>query len=99
MTTQYGGSVAITQNPCRGGGFGAPALHVFYGEPVRALSCNAAVIAAGFTPLFLSTLVPYVVVGAFLASILLLSWLSTVLALPALVSLQQPKLCFRNGRL
>ena len=34
----------------------------------------------------MSSLTPYLVVGAFLASILLLSWVSSIVALPALVS-------------
>ncbi len=47
---------------------------------------NAAVAAVGFLPLLLSSLTPYVIVGLFLASIVVLSWLATVIALPALVS-------------
>lgn len=61
------------------------AIEAFAEEPARALSRNAAVIAVGFTPLLLSSLTPYVIVGVFLASIIALSWLSTVVALPALV--------------
>lgn len=62
------------------------ALAAFFGEPAHALTRNALVLAIGFTPLFLSSLTPYLVVGAFLASILLLSWVSSIVALPALVS-------------
>ena len=58
----------------------------FFGEPARALTRNALIIAIGFTPLFLSSLVPYVVVGAFLASIIVISWLVTIVALPAITS-------------
>jgi len=61
------------------------AIEAFAEEPARALSRNAAVIAVGFTPLLLSSLTPYVIVGFFLASIIALSWLATVVALPALV--------------
>ncbi|MEZ5246528.1 MAG: MMPL family transporter [Acidimicrobiales bacterium] len=61
------------------------AIEAFAEEPARALSRNAAVIAVGFTPLLLSSLTPYVIVGFFLASIIGLSWLATVVALPALV--------------
>lgn len=64
----------------------AEALEAFFGEPAHALTRNALVLAIGFTPLFLSSLTPYLVVGAFLASILLLSWASSIVALPALVS-------------
>ena len=62
----------------------AAAIRAFFGEPSTALTRNAVVIAVGFTPLFLSSLVPYVVVGAFLAGIIALSWLATLLLLPAL---------------
>ena len=61
-------------------------IEAFAEEPARALSRNAAVIAVGFLPLLLSSLTPYVIVGLFLASIILLSWLATVVVLPALVS-------------
>jgi predicted RND superfamily exporter protein len=50
------------------------------------LTRNALIIAIGFTPLFLSSLVPYVVVGAFLAAIIVLSWLVTIVGLPAVTS-------------
>ena len=62
------------------------AQRAFFGEPARALTRNALIIAIGFTPLFLSSLVPYVVVGAFLAGIILLSWLVTIIGLPAATS-------------
>lgn len=61
------------------------AIAAFFGEPARALTRNALVLAIGFTPLFLSSLTPYLVVGAFLASILLLSWIASIVALPAAV--------------
>ncbi len=61
------------------------AIAAFAEEPARALSRNAAVIAIGFTPLLFSSLTPYVIVGVFLATIIVLSWLATVIALPALV--------------
>lgn len=66
---------------------GVDEAHVaFFGEPARALTRNALIIAIGFTPLFLSSLVPYVVVGAFLAAIIVLSWLVTIVGLPAVTS-------------
>jgi predicted RND superfamily exporter protein len=64
----------------------ADAQRAFFGEPARALTRNALIIAVGFTPLFLSSLVPYIVVGAFLAAIILLSWLVTIVGLPAATS-------------
>ena len=60
------------------------AVRAFFEEPARALTRNALVIAIGFTPLFLASLTPYLVVGAFLSSIILLSWLATLL--PAVVA-------------
>lgn len=63
----------------------AAAIDAFAEEPARALTRNAAVVAIGFLPLLLSSLTPYVVVGLFLATIIVLSWLATVAALPALV--------------
>lgn len=64
----------------------AGALAGFFEEPARALTRNALIVALGFTPLFLSSLVPYVVVGAFLSGILLASWFTTMVVLPAGVS-------------
>jgi predicted RND superfamily exporter protein len=62
------------------------ALTAFYREPARAMTRNAVVIAVGFAPLLLSSLVPYVVVGALLATIILLSWLASIIVLPAVAS-------------
>ncbi|MEL6890865.1 MAG: MMPL family transporter, partial [Actinomycetota bacterium] len=64
------------------------AIAHFSGEPARALTRNAAVIAIGFTPLLLSSLTPYVIVGLLLASIIVLSWLATMLLLPAVTSIR-----------
>ncbi len=59
-------------------------LRELFEEPGRAISRNALVIAIGFTPLLLAPLVPYITVGAFLASIMAISALVTLLLLPAL---------------
>ena len=56
-----------------------------FGEPAKAISRNAIVIALGFMPLLLAPLVPYRTVGFFLAMIMLVSWLATLFILPALV--------------
>jgi hypothetical protein len=61
-------------------------------EPARAIARNAIVIAIGFTPLFFAPLVPYVTVGAFMASIMALSGLSTLVLLPAVLSIIGPRL-------
>lgn len=54
-------------------------------EPARAIARNAIVIAIGFTPLFFAPLVPYITVGAFMAAIMALSAVSTLILLPALI--------------
>jgi predicted RND superfamily exporter protein len=65
----------------------ALALSAMLQEPSRAISRNAIVIAIGFTPLLLSPLVPYITVGFFLAGIMALSALVTLVLLPALMTL------------
>ncbi|MFO7821827.1 MAG: efflux RND transporter permease subunit [Lentisphaeria bacterium] len=60
--------------------------HVF-GDPSRAIVRNIIVIAVGFLPLLAAPLVPYQTVGVFLAAILAVSGLATLLLLPALVRL------------
>jgi predicted RND superfamily exporter protein len=65
----------------------AQALSAMFQEPSRAISRNAIVIAVGFTPLLLSPLMPYITVGFFLASIMALSALVTLVLLPALLTL------------
>jgi len=55
-------------------------------EPARAIFRNAVVIAFGFTPLFLAPLEPYITVGAFMAGIMAISCLTTLLLLPAIMS-------------
>ncbi|KHT48710.1 RND transporter [Alteromonas macleodii] len=56
-------------------------------EPASAITRNALVIALGFTPLLLAPLVPYITVGIFLASIMFISALVTLLVLPAAMKL------------
>ena len=56
-------------------------------EPASAITRNALVIALGFTPLLLAPLVPYITVGIFLASIMFISALVTLLVLPAAMTL------------
>ena len=60
--------------------------------PGRAIMRNAIVIALGFTPLFLAPLLPYVTVGGFMASIMAISGIATLLLLPAVMSLSGPAL-------
>ena len=68
---------ALAQFP----GFREAMAEVFE-EPARAISRNAVVIAVGFTPLLLAPLVPYITVGLFLASIMAISAVVTVVLLP-----------------
>jgi predicted RND superfamily exporter protein len=65
----------------------AAAMNAVFEEPARAISRNAVVIALGFTPLFLAPLIPYVTVGAFMASIMVISGAATLLLLPAIMKL------------
>ncbi|WP_196138167.1 RND family transporter [Aliikangiella sp. G2MR2-5] len=58
-------------------------LSLMFKEPATAISRNALVIALGFTPLLLAPLVPYITVGAFLATIMAVSAMVTIIVLPA----------------
>ncbi len=68
-----------------------------FGEPARAISRNGLVIIIGFLPLTLSTLTPYVTVGAFFASLMIFSTLSTLFLLPALMGIVGGRL-LKGGR-
>lgn len=61
-------------------------IKVMFGEPANAITKNALVVALGFTPLLFAPLVPYITVGVFLASIMLVSALVTLIMLPALLT-------------
>jgi len=74
----------------RGSGSFAVASEQIFEEPARAIARNAIVIAIGFTPLLFAPLMPYVTVGAFMAAIMTLSGLSTLVLLPALMSWAGP---------
>lgn len=62
-------------------------LKAMFEEPGRAISRNAIVIALGFTPLLFAPLLPYQTVGIFLASIMAISCVSSLLLLPSVISL------------
>ena len=68
-----------------------------FGEPARAITRNIIVIAAGFLPLLLAPLVPYKTVGVLLATILLVSGVSTLFLLPALIRILEGRL-FATGK-
>lgn len=58
-----------------------------FGEPARAITRNAIVITFGFLPLLGATLTPYVTVGAFFATLMMFSFLTTIVLLPAIMRL------------
>jgi predicted RND superfamily exporter protein len=68
------------------------AIKEMFEEPGRAITRNVIVIAIGFTPLLAAPLVPYITVGIFLASIMVISGIGTLLILPALITLLQSML-------
>ncbi|TVQ40941.1 MAG: RND transporter [Wenzhouxiangella sp.] len=72
------------------------ALDYVFEEPARAITRNAVVISFGFLPLLAATLMPYITVGIFLASIMALSAIVTLLMLPAILS-AAPRLFFGQG--
>ena len=63
------------------------AIKEMFEEPGRAIARNVIVIAVGFTPLLAAPLVPYITVGIFLASIMALSGIGTLLILPSLITI------------
>lgn len=69
-----------------------------FGEPARAILLNVIVVAVGFMPLLFAPLVPYVTVGFFMAAILAVSGVGTLLILPGLIRLFEP-LLFPKTRL
>jgi len=74
------------------------AVGPMFDEPARAITRNVIVIAIGFTPLLLAPLVPYKTVGVFLASIMAVSGVATLLLLPAAVRLLQKALFKERSR-
>jgi predicted RND superfamily exporter protein len=78
------------------GSFDAAAQEVFE-EPARAIARNGIVIAFGFTPLLFAPLVPYITVGAFMAAIMAVSGLATLVLIPAILSWAHPWL-FKSSR-
>lgn len=79
-----------TRSFLRNSGSFAVAEQQMFEEPARAIARNAIVIAIGFTPLFFAPLVPYITVGAFMAAIMALSGVTTLILLPALMSWAGP---------
>ncbi len=71
------------------------ASRAMFEEPSRAITRNVIVIAVGFTPLMLAPLMPYKTVGVFLASIMAISGLATMIIIPSLLTLMK-KTMFRK---
>ncbi|MBW2732899.1 MAG: MMPL family transporter [Deltaproteobacteria bacterium] len=68
------------------------ALAAMFHGPGRAISRNAIVIAIGFLPLLAAPLVPYNTVGFFMAAIMGISGVVTLMLLPAVMNLIRNKL-------
>ncbi|MBF0276335.1 MAG: MMPL family transporter [SAR324 cluster bacterium] len=64
----------------------------------RAIWRNVLVISIGFMPLFFAGLVPYITVGSFFFAIMLVSGVSTLILLPAIVNAGEQWLLKKNGR-
>lgn len=73
------------------------AASLVFGEPARAITRNVIVIAVGFLPLLAAPLVPYKTVGVFLATILAVSGIGTLIILPALVTVFEKWLFPKGG--
>ncbi len=63
------------------------ACRFMFHEPATAITRNAVTISIGFMPLLLAPLVPYRTVGFFLAAIMAVSWVATLLLLPSLLTM------------
>jgi predicted RND superfamily exporter protein len=79
-----------TRSLLRAQGSLALAMQSMFEEPARAIARNAIVIAIGFTPLLFAPLVPYITVGAFMAAIMALSGITTLVLLPAILAWAGP---------
>ncbi|MGV6807547.1 MAG: efflux RND transporter permease subunit [bacterium] len=65
--------------------------HIF-GEPARAISRNAIVLGVGFLPLIAADIVPYQTVGVLIAAIVFCAAITTLVVLPALVTVFRRRL-------
>ena len=61
-------------------------IYETFDEPAVAISRNAIVVALAFLPLLLAPLIPYKTVGVFLAVIIALSGIATLVLLPSIIS-------------
>jgi len=67
------------------------ALPLVFGEPARAISRNVLVIAFGFLPLLVASLVPYKTTGVMLFAIMAASGLITLVILPAILTVWESR--------
>ncbi|WP_320171840.1 MMPL family transporter [Maridesulfovibrio sp.] len=58
-----------------------------YGAPARAITRNVLVISIGFLPMLVSSLIPYRTTSLLLSSIMMLSGVLTLVAMPAVITL------------
>ncbi|NJD56652.1 MAG: hypothetical protein FIA94_09650 [Nitrospirae bacterium] len=65
------------------------ALHWTAARPGKGIVRNAVLFAASFAVMIFAPLTPYITVGAFIVSMMLLSALMTIIYLPALITLMQ----------
>ncbi len=72
------------------------ALHWTAARPGKGIVRNAVLFAASFAVMMFAPLTPYITVGAFIVSMMLLSALMTIIYLPALITLMQGWL-FKGG--
>ncbi len=77
----------------------AEAARLIFEAPGRAITRNAIVIAIGFTPLLFAPLMPYVTVGVFMASIMAISAVATLILLPAVMSVLRSALFGDVGKI
>ncbi len=67
-------------------------MEQMFQEPAKAITRNMLVIAIGFVPLFLASLVPYITVGLFFFIIMLVSGIATLIIMPAMSALLKNRL-------
>ena len=65
-------------------------------RPGRGIFLNALLFALGFAVMIFADLTPYITVGVFMAAIMLLSALMSVVSMPGLIHLFRPVL-FKGG--
>ena len=63
-----------------------------FAGPARAITRNAIVVGVGFIPLLAAPLVPYQTVGVFIAAILILAGVASLLILPAIITVAEKHL-------